>query len=58
MKLNDTTMNYSRQASHYKPEQETISGPFTHDKGGNQAEFWVYVTLAFACGFLVCYLTK
>jgi hypothetical protein len=23
-----------------------------------QAEFWVYIVLAFAAGFLVCYLSK
>lgn len=58
MNRNDTTMNYSRQAGHHHPEQETIFGPYIDDKSGSQAEFWVYLTLAFACGFLLCYLTK
>ncbi len=55
--LNPTTRTYPRETGHYHPEQVTVFGPYTADKDEHsQAQFWVYITLAFAAGFLVNHL--
>lgn len=64
MKLNDTTRTYPRTMSEAYPNTidaiqarqrwEWLEGN-TSDAAA-QAEFWVYMTLAFAAGFLVCHL--
>lgn len=46
--MNETTRTFPRQASHHHPEQETVFGPYRN----NKADFWVYIVLAFAAGFL------
>lgn len=56
MKLNETTRTFPRQSTHYHPEQESVFGPYTDPNAGKTAEFWVYITLAFAAGFLVSHL--
>jgi hypothetical protein len=50
--LNPTTRTYPRQIGHVKPEQVAIFGPYTNDPKNDTAQFWVYIALAFAAGFL------
>lgn len=55
--LNPTTQTFPRQAGHFHPDQVTIHGPYTPAKDDHsQAQFWVYITLAFAAGFLFSHL--
>lgn len=64
MKLNDTTrcfphtMEEAFGTNHYDLERqkrwEWMEGHQSDEAA--QAEFWVYMTLAFAAGFLVCHL--
>lgn len=63
--INDTTRKFPRtmqeafpntvEADASRQRWEWMEGSKSDAQA--QAEFWVYVTLAFACGFLVCYLT-
>lgn len=64
MKLNDTTRTYPRTMQEAYPNTidaiearqrwEWMEGH--RSEVAEQAEFWVYMTLAFAAGFLVCHL--
>jgi len=64
MKLNDTTRKYPRTMQEAYPNTvdaiearqrwEWLEGH--RSNAAEQAEFWVYITLAFAAGFLVSHL--
>jgi hypothetical protein len=64
MKINDTTRTFPRSEAdafgdnHYDLERqqrwEWMEGHQSNTS--QQAEFWTYITLAFAAGFLVCHL--
>jgi len=64
MKLNDTTRTYPRTMQEAYPN--TVYAIEARQRWewmeGHQseyqalAEFWMYITLSFAAGFLVCYL--
>lgn len=64
MKLNDTTRTYPRTMQEaypntYYAEQQRDRWQWMegHQSDNSvQAEFWVYITLAFAAGFLVSHL--
>ena len=64
MKLNDTTRTFHRTTEEAFPNNfydierhhrwEWMEG--SRSNAAAQAEFWVYITLAFAAGFLVSHL--
>ena len=64
MKLNDTTRTYPRSmeeafqdtvhAQNQRQRWEWMEGHSSDNAA--QAEFWVYITMAFAAGFLVSHL--
>lgn len=64
MKLNDTTRTFPRSMqeaypSTYYAEQSRDRWQWMEGHQSEntvQAEFWTYITLAFAAGFLVCHL--
>lgn len=50
---NPTTQSFPRQMGNLKPEQIAIFGPYTQEpKNDSQAQFWVYIVMAFAAGFV------
>lgn len=55
--LNPTTRCYPRTEREAFYAWDTIEGPYTPDQPKFDVDFWVAVTLAFAAGFLVCYLS-
>jgi hypothetical protein len=64
MKLNNTTRTYPRTMQDafpntYYAEQTRQTWEWMEGHKSDveaQAEFWVYITIAFAAGFLVCHL--
>lgn len=64
MKFNDTTRTYPRSMEEAYPdtvhaEQQRQRWEWLEAHRSNaseEAEFWTYITLAFAAGFLVCHL--
>lgn len=55
--LNPTTRTFPRTERDAFYAWDTIEGPFTPEQSKVDTDFWVAVTLAFAAGFLVCYIS-
>jgi hypothetical protein len=56
MKLNDTTRTYPRSMSEAFPDSSTKIEIDEDNDLLAESELCVYITLAFALGFLTCYL--
>jgi len=57
MKLNDTTRKYPRTMQEAFPDTADLTVLDDDDlKAVDRAEFCVYLAVAFASGFLACYL--
>jgi hypothetical protein len=57
MKLNDTTRTFPRTMQEAFPNTADLTVLDDDDlKAADTAEFCVYIALAFATGFLACYL--